>query len=182
MPPHSLLWGHLLVVRTAMSKLPSDARGNYVPRSVTASMSSLGPIFYLDLWPFGPQMLVVASPDGLHQITQEHSLPKFHAMRKFLRPITGEFDLVSMEGDMWRTWRNIFNPAFSPGHLMKCIPAIIEETTTFCKILQEHVEKRDIVPLKMLTDNLTMDVIGRVVLYVSHCRNAAKDWFLMDGQ
>lgn len=175
MPPHSLLWGHLLVAKTAMSKLPSDARGNYIPRQVMASTPGLGPIFYLDLWPFGPQILVVASPDGLYQITQEHSLPKFHALRKFLRPMTGQFDLVTMEGDMWKTWRNIFNPAFSPGHLMEFVPAIVEETTTFCKILQEHVEKRDIVALKMLTDNLTMDVIGRVVLYVSHYTSGASD-------
>lgn len=56
MPPHSLLWGHLLVAKTAMSKLLSDARGNYIPRQVMASTPGLGPIFYLDLWPLGPQI------------------------------------------------------------------------------------------------------------------------------
>ncbi|MCJ1281733.1 hypothetical protein MMC26_001055 [Xylographa opegraphella] len=164
MPPHSFLFGHLLVVKAAVSGLPSDAYGNYIPRCVRAMTPELGPIFYIDLWPLGPQMLVVSSPDGLHQMTQEHSLPKFHALRKFLSPMSGEFDLVTMEGEMWKRWRNIFNPGFSPSNLLNFVPAIVEETTTFCAILQAHVAQGDIVRLKTLTDNLTMDVIGRVIL------------------
>ncbi|MCJ1479144.1 hypothetical protein MMC13_007828 [Lambiella insularis] len=164
MPPYSFLFGHLLVVKSAVSDLPSDAYGNYIPRHVRAATPGLGPIFYLDLWPFGPQILVVSSPDALHQMTQEHSLPKFHAMRKFLRPMSGEFDLVTMEGEMWKRWRNIFNPGFSPSNLLGFVSAILEETLTFCGILQEHVDKGDVVSLKPLTDNLTMDVIGRVIL------------------
>ncbi|MCJ1383276.1 hypothetical protein MMC17_006389 [Xylographa soralifera] len=164
MPPHSFLFGHLLVVKAAVSGLPSDAYGNYIPRRVRAATAGLGPIFYLDLWPFGPQILVVSSPDGLYQMTQEHSLPKFHVMRKYLRPMSGEFDLVTMEGEMWKRWREIFNPGFSPSNLLGFVPAILEETMTFCAILQEHVGKEDVVRLKTLTDNLTMDVIGRVIL------------------
>ena len=169
MPPYNIFFGHLLAVKAAVSKLPSDARGNYIPRQVRAMTPSLGPIFYLDLWPFGPQTLVVTSPNGLYQMTQEHSLPKFPALRKFLRPMTGEYDLVTMEGDMWKKWRSIFNPGFSPKHLLSFVSAILEETTIFCGILREHEEKGDITPLKKLTDNLTMDVIGRVVLLVPPC-------------
>ena len=152
-----------------MSKLPSDARGNYIPSHVRALTPSLGPVFYLDLWPFGPSMLVVTSPNALFQMTQEHSLPKYHALRKFLRPMTGEYDLVTMEGDMWKKWRSIFNPGFSPSHLMSFVSAILEETMTFCEILRDYEGRKDIIPLKKSTDNLTMDIIGRLVLCVSHC-------------
>lgn len=164
MPPHNLFFGHLLVVNAVMSKLPADARGNYIPRQIRAAMPGLGPIFYLDLWPFGPQTLVVSTPAGIYQMTQEHSLPKFHAMRKFLRPMTGEYDLVTMEGDMWKMWRNIFSPGFSSGHLIGFASAIVKDTITFCEILRECDQARGLVSLKKLTDNLTMDVIGKVVL------------------
>lgn len=169
MPPYNIFFGHLLVVKAAMSKLPSDARGNYIPSRVRAVTSDLGPDFYLDLCPFGPQMLVVTSPHALFQMTQEHSLPKFHALREFLRPMTGEYDLVTMEGDMWKKWRSIFNPGFSPNRLMSFVSAILEETTTFCEILREKEARKAIIPLKKLADNLTMDVIGRVVLFASYC-------------
>ena len=164
MPPHNLFFGHLLVANAVMSKLPADARGNYIPRQIRVAIPSLGPIFYIDLWPFGPQMLIVSSPAAIYQMTQEHSLPKYHALRNFLRPLTGEYDLVTMEGEMWKTWRNIFSPGFSPGHLMGFAPAIVKDAMTFCEILRECDQTRDIVPLKKLTDNLTMDVIGMVVL------------------
>ena len=164
MPPYNWLFGHLLLINAVMSKLPSDARGNYIPRQVRKATPGLGPIFYLDLWPFGPQILVVSSPAALYQMTQEHSLPKFHAMRNFLRPMTGESDLVTMEGDIWKSWRSVFAPGFSPSHLMGHVPAIVKDTETFCKILGERAKTGTLFPLKKLTDNLTMDVIGKVVL------------------
>ena len=117
MPPYNIFFGHLLAVKAVLFTLPSDAVGNYIPRQVRALTPSLGPILYLDLWPFGPAMLVENSPDGLFQMTQEHSLPKFPALQKFLRPMTGESDLVTMEGDIWKKLRSIFNPGFSSNNL-----------------------------------------------------------------
>ena len=131
---------------------------------IRRTLPDLGPIYYLDTWPFGPQMLVVASTDGLHQITQEHSLPKYHALKEFLKPIAEGLDIVTMEGDLWRTWRGIFNPGFSAGHLMGLTKDIVEETDRFCDILQEYSRNGKIFRMKHLTDNLTMDIIGRVVL------------------
>ncbi|KAI9794418.1 MAG: hypothetical protein M1816_005488 [Peltula sp. TS41687] len=147
-----------------MSKLPDDVHPHYLPDQLRRVMPDLGPVFYIDNWPFGPQMLVVASPDAAYQITQEHSLPKYPAMRTFLRPLTGEYDLVTMEGQLWKTWRTIYNPGFSAGHLMTLVPDIVKETTIFCDILREHARNQDIFPLKEATDNLTMDVISRVVM------------------
>ncbi|KAI9879875.1 MAG: hypothetical protein M1830_006727 [Pleopsidium flavum] len=127
-------------------------------------MPDLGPVYYLDTWPFGPQILIVASPGSLYQITQEHSLPKYHALKAFLRPITDGLDIVTMEGQTWKTWRGIFNPGFSASHLMTLTSGIVEETVRFCDVLQTHLQNQTILHMKDLTDNLAMDVIGRVVL------------------
>ena len=121
-------------------------------------------MYYLDTWPFGPQMLVVASTRGLYQITQEHSLPKYHALRSFLKPIAEGFDIVTMEEELWKTWRGIFNPGFSANHLMGLTKNIVEETHRFCDTLCSYAEDRKIFKMKELTDNLTMDIIGKVVL------------------
>ena len=109
-------------------------------------------------------MLVVASTHGLYQITQEHSLPKYHALKSFLNPITEGLDIVTMEGDLWKTWRGIFNPGFSAGHLMSLTKSVVEETITFCDLLQDYSSDQRVFKMKDLTDNLTMDIIGRVVL------------------
>jgi len=166
MPPWNPLLGHLYFCYRVQSKLPKDAHPNYLPDMVRRELPELGPIFYLDTWPFGPQMLVVASTDGLYQITQKHSLPKYHAMKQFLKPISEGLDIVTMEGESWKTWRGIFNPGFSAGHLMTLASSIIEETSRFCEILQERSQDQAAFKMKNLTDNLTMDIIGTIVLWV----------------
>ncbi|MCJ1252880.1 hypothetical protein MMC24_000686 [Lignoscripta atroalba] len=69
-----------------------------------------------------------------------------------------------MDGQQWKTWRNVFNPGFSANHLMTLVPDIVRESAVFCKVLQSHAQKQDVFAMKGLTDNLAMDVIGRVVL------------------
>lgn len=164
MPPHDPVFGHIFVLARVMAKLPKDAHPHYLPDQLRRCYPELGPIFYLDAWPFITLTLVVASPDTLAQITTAHVLPKFPAIKDFLYPLANGKDLVSMDGAEWKYWRNIFNPGFSASHLMTLVPDIVRETTVFSDILQEHAEKKDIFRMKALTDNLAMDVIGKVVL------------------
>ncbi|KAL8846386.1 MAG: hypothetical protein Q9221_008528 [Calogaya cf. arnoldii] len=107
-------------------------------------------------------MLVVASTRALYQITQEHSLPKHPGLRYFLKPIAQGLDLVTMEGDPWKKWRGIVNPGFNSTYLMSLAGGIVEETGQFCKNLEDLAQTRTLFHMKDLTDNLTMDVIGRI--------------------
>lgn len=108
--------------------------------------------------------LVVASPATLSQITQEHVLPKFPAIRDFLGPLTSGVDLVSMDGQQWKTWRSVFNPGFSASNLMTLVPGIVEDAEVFCGVLKKRAARGKVFEMKTMTDNLAMDVIGRVVL------------------
>ena len=164
MPPHHPVFGHLQLVAEIMSKLPKNVHGHILPHQIQIMMPDLGPMFYIDTWPFAPPILVVADPDLAYQITQLHSLPKFHALRQYMRPMTGGNDLVSMEGKEWRAWRKIFNPGFSSGHLMKLVFEITKDVSTFCEILRELAGKPDIVLMDNLTTKLSLDVISRVTL------------------
>lgn len=164
MPPYNPILGHLPVIFKLMSKLPSDCSNQYLPGLLRRAYPDLGPNFYMDTWPFGAPVLVISEPSALHQITQEHSLPKHPDLREFLRPLSNGQDIVTMEGQMWKTWRNIFNPGFSLANLMTLSPVIVQETLVLCDVLQNYAGRRTTVSLKDLTDRWTMDVIGNVVL------------------
>ncbi|KAL8869296.1 MAG: hypothetical protein Q9174_004377 [Haloplaca sp. 1 TL-2023] len=69
-----------------------------------------------------------------------------------------------MEGDLWKKWRGIFNPGFNSTYLMSLARGIVKETDQFCKNLEGLAQTRALFRMKDLTDNLTMDVIGRVVM------------------
>ena len=164
MPPHHPVFGHLPFIAGIMSKLPSDVHGHVLPHQIQLQLPEIGPMFYVDTWPFGPPILAVAGPDPAYQITQLHSLPKFHALRDFMRPMTGGNDLVTMESKEWKTWRTIFSPGFQSGHLMTLVPEIMQDLSTFCETLRELARKPDIILMDPLTTKLSLDIIVRVAL------------------
>lgn len=164
MPPHHPLWGHLAVSAEIVRSLPPLAHGNYFGDEVRKRYPSLNTAFYLDNWPFSPLILIVLDPHMMYQLTQANSVPKYKGLRQFLRPLTGEDVLVTMEGPVWKRWRAVFNPGFSLNHIMRLVPSIVEEVMIFKNILQAHAEKRNMFQLEELSLNLTIDVIGRVVM------------------
>ena len=164
MPPHHPLLGHLLVVTKIMSKLPSDVHGHVLPRQISKVYPKLGPVFYIDTWPFGPPMLVVTSAEGANQFTVAHSLPKFAALRQYVDPIAGGIDLITMEGREWKTWRAVFSPGFSSGHLMTMVPRMLKDVKSFCEILEQRAVRDEIFSLDPVAVNLNLDIIGRVAL------------------
>jgi len=164
MPPYNPLLGHLLVAKDVMSALPKNAHAQYLPGEIRRKYPEVGPVFYLDMWPFSLPILVVASPSAAYQLTQEHSQPKAEGLRTYMRPLTNNNDLVSMEGQMWKKWRSVFNPGFSTGHLITLVPDFLNEISIFCEVLREHVQQDRMFSLEEVTVNMTMDTIGKVAL------------------
>ena len=113
MPPYNPVFGYLLFVGKITSKLQKDAHSQYLPDQIRRAMPELGSNYYIGAWPFGPPILVVSTLLTWHQITQEHSPPKCDALKKFLQPLTGGLHIVTMEGQIWKTWPRIYSPGFS---------------------------------------------------------------------
>ncbi|KAL8811176.1 MAG: hypothetical protein Q9223_006230 [Gallowayella weberi] len=157
MPPHHPIFGHLLLLANVMSKLPKDAHPQYLPDRLRRTFPDLGPIYYLDAWPFMTLTLVVTSPATLQQITIDYVLPKFPAIKDFLYPLANGKDFVSMDGQEWKYWR---------------IPEMVKETVVFCNILLNHAKAQRLFLMKHLTDNLAMDIVGKIVLDLNlDCQN-----------
>ncbi|KAL8726425.1 MAG: hypothetical protein Q9181_006054 [Wetmoreana brouardii] len=150
-----------------MSKLPSDIHGQVLPRLILRAYPTLGPVFYVDTWPFGPPILALTSADGANQITIAHSLPKFTMLRDDMKAMTGGMDLVTLEGQQWKTWRTVFNPGFSLNHLMTMVPHILEDVLVFCEILEQRAASGEIFSMDPLTTNLSLGIIGRLAMDVA---------------
>lgn len=153
-----------MAVKEIMADLPPDVNPQYIPIAIKRRYPLVGNVFYFDNWPFIAPILVTASPSTAKQITQEHSLPKFPALRNFFGPIAGKYDLVTMEGPLWKKWRGVFNSGFGAAYLTTLVPEIIEQALVFCEILEERAASGAMFQLKPLTDNFTVDVIGKFVL------------------
>ena len=155
MPPYNPLLGHLGLAATIVRALPSDVHGHYLAGEIKRLFPGLPPIFYLDIWPTGPPLIVITSATGAHQIIQE---PKHEEILRFLQPLIGKHGLVTMEGQEWRYWRNIFNPGFNSNHLSTLVPGIVENTLVLCDILQERAKLKNMFSLFETMSKLTMDM------------------------
>lgn len=164
MPPYNPLFGHLLVVYSVLSKIPGDAHPLYLPDQLRRKYPDMGPVFYVDIWPFTAPILFANSPAAAYQLLQKYSLSKGDPVRKFMYPLTKNNDLVTMEGQTWKEWRSIFNPAFSASHLITLVPSMLEAVTKYSKVIAEHAESKDTFSLEGVTIGLTLTIIGIVTL------------------
>ncbi|PSN69360.1 cytochrome P450 [Corynespora cassiicola Philippines] len=164
MPPHSYLFGHIPLLVSIVASLPPRAYGLYVSDSIRKRYPYLDTAFYLDIWPFGPLMLVVLKPDMMYQLTQANQLPKDASMRKFLEPLTGKEDLATMNGEEWKKWRRLFNPGFSSKQIAGLFPVIVEKVRIFTVLLEKKAQTGEVFRLDDMAVNLTIDIIGEVVI------------------
>lgn len=163
-PPHSPIFGHLLTMGELVATLPPDLHPHSFPHFLRKKYPDLGPVFYLDNWPFSYPICAVVDPDVAYQATQQHSLPKHSINKEYIEPFVGKYNMLTLEGKLWKQWRSIFNSSFASGHVINLVPKIIEDSLIFCDSLSMHAEKSEIFSLEEGLTKLTIDVIGRVVM------------------
>lgn len=166
MPPHHWLLGHVALSANILGSLPPFAHGVYIGDQIRQRYPHLDDAFYLDTWPFGPLMLVLLSPNLIYELTQANQIPKDKGLRRFLQPLTGKEDLVTLEGAAWKRWRGIFNPGFSASHISTLIPGMVEEVEVFKSFLEKYARNGNMFYLEEASLSLTIDIIGRVVMWV----------------
>ena len=127
--------------------------------------NNLPPVFYLDSWPFGYKICAIVDPDAAAQVTVQHSLPKHQLALEVISPLIGHDSLVTLEGKQHKKWRTIFNPGFSTSHLMTLVDGIVDDSLVFMNILGAHADAEETFLLEEAATRVTVDIIGRVVLY-----------------
>lgn len=162
MPKFKLIAGHFLALKDTIKALPP----NTTLHTVMAQLSKKFPsgIFYISMWPFMSEpLMVVTTPSAASQV-QGLDLGKPPALCVPLETLTGGPSLITMHGGTWKKWRALFNPGFSAGYMMGLAPAIADEVAVFCGLLRQRASQGKVFQLEDLTLRLTCDVIGSVTL------------------
>ncbi|KAI1771420.1 cytochrome P450 4V3 [Hypoxylon cercidicola] len=172
MLPHSLLFGHLPIFGDFRAEHPSDVNiylfhlwlgANF--KKYFPGLDKMPPVIYLDLWPMSDSLVAVYDGVAASQFTTVNSLPKNPVAAEYMHPLTGNFDLVSSEGELWKKWRSRFSPGFSPRNLTAMLPELIEEAQVFVNGIKNLAGKNGefgpVFQLEEKTTNLTFDIIVR---------------------
>ncbi|KAI0206650.1 vera protein [Astrocystis sublimbata] len=173
--PHSAIFGHLKVLGDWRAENPSDANfysfHTWLIKNCRRYFPDLDfppPVVYLDIWPVEQPFAVVFDPVAASQFAQTPSLPKLGLTKNFLDPLTGGLDMVSNEGQEWKTWRSRFSPGFSQRNLIAMLPELLEEVSIFVSQLESSAGKGGewgpVFQIEEKTTNLTFDIICRAAL------------------
>lgn len=161
----SWITGHIFTLQKYKSRFPQDAFVSIAISELAKEFNDTG-AFLLDLWPVSPPNLIVFSPELAGQIATKYNLPKARKIGEMLDPITGGPNMLTMNGEEWKTWRHTFNPGFSAASMTDYIPHLVGCVQIFHDILKEKASARELFCLGDLTSRLTTDVIMKLSLSV----------------
>lgn len=162
MPEWSWLSGHIFHFYAQSRKLPREANVDLTFNEIALEFQD-DEMFLIDMWPLSEPMLTVFNPEAANEVCQKANLPKAKKNETMLLPITGGNNLLSMNGDLWKTWRTLFNPGFSSGAIMEQVPQIVKYVSAFCDALRKNAGG-GLVFLDPLTTEMTFQVILKISL------------------
>lgn len=144
-------------------KHPSDISYVMVPWALIQEYPELCEpgLLYLDLWPISRPMLIAVDAEIAKQFCQEPSAPKHPLVREQMFLYSQNLDILSLEGEEWKTWRGIFNPCFSVKNILALLPAMIEEIDLLKDKLRKAAKSGETIKL----DNTTMITGFNVVIH-----------------
>lgn len=158
----SWITGHLLVLQKYLDGVPPDAAVALAMRDLCEEHADTE-LFLMDFWPVYPPLFTVFGPESINQICNKYNLPKPAVASRFMEPVTGGPNLISMNGDEWKYWRSLFNPGFSTGAMLNGVPHIVDSVLVFREKLIQRIGK-GMFSLDELATKLTQEIILKVTL------------------
>ncbi|PSR97706.1 cytochrome P450 [Coniella lustricola] len=193
---HSLLFGHLLVMRNIMKAYPADGHSNYLVKELVlnwrdhfpAGTASCPKVLYLDIWPMESQPIAVFNDPMLSQALAADRFPPRHERVKFLgRAVAGPNQLFEWDGAHHRLWRTRLNPGFSMRNLLALVARgrLVDETEIFRDRLRKLCGAPGhwgaVFEMLPLTIDLTFDIICGAALDYSPGEQTSGPTVLQQG-
>jgi cytochrome P450 len=139
---------------------------NTHPQAVITEIArryNLDGIFYLDMWPLGPSMVVLTSPELGDQVYLKKPLGVHEMSAEFMRPIIGPNSLVTVNGPLWKKLHHQMQPAFSWTHIRSTTGVMIEEMRTFGETLDGLAATGEAFSMDEKMAAPIFDIVGRIV-------------------
>ncbi|KAK7721123.1 hypothetical protein SLS64_001418 [Diaporthe eres] len=124
-PKHSLVFGHLMLLKRIRDLYPKDSASTYATRHIVMNWRDYFPdsttcpsVIYLDFWPFSSEPIAIINDPAMCQIVTADRFPIRHDQGKYLaRLMSGPRNLFAFDGEEHKKWRARLNPGFSARNL-----------------------------------------------------------------
>lgn len=164
MPKWNPIFGHLLVLNDLFKSIPPDIARPDIFTALSNEFSETDSLFYVDLWPFIPPLLLVSSPNYAIQACQTNDLGKSEALIPFLHPISGGNSLFTINGDEWKRGRALFSAGFGSAYILGQAHHVVDQAAVFVEILRGYAKTGCMFSLDDASLKYTMDISGAMTL------------------
>ncbi|KAL7926879.1 cytochrome P450 [Trichoderma austrokoningii] len=162
-PPHSLLWGHLKLVGKYVQKMP---RGIHM-QSVFSEIKSdydLPDVFYIDLWPLGPQFVFCVSPEACAIPTTENTFDMHDEVTKFLKGSVGASFIEATNGALWKHLHQTLAPGLTPSIIRGNHGGIIAQAAALRRRFSDIAESGEVTDIRSELGNYPFQVMVKILL------------------
>ncbi|KAK5652008.1 hypothetical protein OQA88_10911 [Cercophora sp. LCS_1] len=112
-PPHDWFWGHAKVVGEYASRITGD----YM-QAAWSQMKydfKLPEVYYLDMWPFGPEFIMCTGPEASAIATTTNVFPQADVVTNYFASASiGETFIEATNGPLWKELHQMLAPGLTP--------------------------------------------------------------------
>ncbi|KAK0620973.1 cytochrome P450 [Immersiella caudata] len=160
-PPHNFLLGHAKVLGEYNLKFPADTAMQSVLTQIKRDFD-LPDIFYLDLWPFGPEFVICSSPDSAAIPSTVKPMEQSPEVTTFFTGNLGKSFIEATSGSQWKELLHMIAPPLTPSATRAYYSIIVEEAKIFYDGLQKLASKDDPFDIMHEVGKYTFDVMSCV--------------------
>ncbi|PSN73464.1 cytochrome P450 3A30 [Corynespora cassiicola Philippines] len=164
-PPHNFFWGHLKIYGETMALFPPRSHFQAVITTL-AHKYHLPGLFYMDLWPLGPEQLIITDPRLATQYVTNRKLPKHQLLADYLDPILGKGNIITVNGTHWKSIHDLLSPAFSVARVLDITTLIADDIMEFHNVISEIAVSKTPFRLEEKINALVFDIIFKAIFGV----------------
>lgn len=142
-----MFWGHLKLIGEYMDKLP---HASYIHNVVTQMKMDydLPDIFYIDLWPAGPSLIVCASPDACAISTTTNAFQMPSIVSDYFKGTIGTSFIEATNGSLWKNLHHMMAPGLTPNSVKSYSASMIEQAVALHNRLRDMSQSAQVVDMR----------------------------------
>ncbi|KAL6904557.1 cytochrome P450 [Trichoderma evansii] len=163
-PPHSMFWGHLKLVGEYVKNLPQGAFMLPVIAQLQEDYN-LPDIFYIDLWPLGPQFTILASPEACAIPTTENTFDQHEAVPEFYHNSgVGTGFIEASNGPLWKHLHQTLTPGLTPSVIRGSHIMIVEQAVALHHRFRNIAKSGEVTDIRHEFGHYPFSVMGQMLL------------------
>jgi len=123
---------------------------------------NLPDIWYLDLWPMGPEFIIVTSPDAAAIPTTVTAFPQCRLVKNHFSTSLGESFIEVTNGKEWKDLHHMLAPGLTPAAVRSYHDIIIEEAVALRNRFRRLATSEKVIDFGLEFGKFPFEVVARV--------------------